>query len=92
MIARARRVLGTYDRAETMIQAGLYDPGSDAAIDEAIRLWPGLDAFLSEDAPDGIAGSFARLESLLEPDDAAGAASDARGLKPKAGLSGSSPR
>jgi flagellum-specific ATP synthase len=48
-----------------MIQAGLYVPGSDAQVDEAIRIWPGLDAFLSEDAPDGIAASFARLSHIL---------------------------
>lgn len=65
LIARARRILGAYDRAELMIQAGLYVAGSDAQVDEAIRIWPALDAFLSEDAPDGIAASFARLSHIL---------------------------
>ncbi|MEI6800625.1 MAG: flagellum-specific ATP synthase FliI, partial [Pseudomonadota bacterium] len=65
-IAQARRLLGAYDRAELMIQAGLYSAGSDPLIDDAIRVWPALDAFLAEDAPeDGIAGSFARLHSAL---------------------------
>ena len=72
-IAQTRRLLGAYDRAELMIQAGLYARGSDPVIDNAIRAWPGLDAFLAEDAPpSGVAGSFERLESLL-------AAAQARG-------------
>jgi flagellum-specific ATP synthase len=67
LIAEARRLLGAYDRAELMIQAGLYAAGSDAVIDRAIRVWPLLDAFLAEPAPaDGIPGSFERLRSCLE--------------------------
>jgi flagellum-specific ATP synthase len=66
-IAQARRLLGAYDRAELMIQAGLYARGSDPLIDEAMRVWPALDAFLAEIAPeDGIAGSFARLAEVLK--------------------------
>jgi flagellum-specific ATP synthase len=65
-IAIARRLLGAYDRAEMMIQAGLYAKGSDALIDQAIKVWPALDGFLAEDAPaDGIAGSFSRLQAAL---------------------------
>jgi flagellum-specific ATP synthase len=68
LIAEARRLLGAWDRAEMMIQAGLYAKGSDPTIDAAIRVWPALDAFLAEDAPaDGIEGSFRRLASVLEP-------------------------
>ncbi|MCX7646898.1 MAG: FliI/YscN family ATPase [Rhodobacteraceae bacterium] len=67
MIAAARRLLGAYDRAEMMIRAGLYAKGSDPVVDEAIRVWPALDAFLAEDAPGGVAASFARLAECLEP-------------------------
>ena len=67
LIAEARRLLGAWDRAEMMVQAGLYTKGSDAAIDAAIKIWPALDAFLAEDAPsDGVAGSFRRLATVLE--------------------------
>ncbi len=66
MIAEARRLLGAYDRAEMMIQAGLYAAGSDPVVDRAIRIWPALDAFLAEDAFDGIAGSFRRLAACLK--------------------------
>lgn len=66
LISQARRVLGAWDRAELMVQAGLYAKGSDPQIDEAIRLFPRLDAFLAEPAPDGgIAASFARLAHIL---------------------------
>jgi flagellum-specific ATP synthase len=66
LITQARRLLGAYDRAELMIQAGLYARGSDPLIDEAIRIWPALDGFLAEMAPeDGIAGSFRRLQQVL---------------------------
>lgn len=67
LIRDARALLGTYDRAEMMIQAGLYATGSDPLIDRAIRLWPGLDAYLAENAPaTGIDGSFERLRACLK--------------------------
>lgn len=65
VIGKARRLLGAYDRAELMIQAGLYTNGSDAGVDEAIRIWPALDAFLAEDAPEGVAKSFERLSKIV---------------------------
>ncbi len=66
LIAEARRLLGAYDRAEMMIQAGLYTAGSDAVIDAAIRVWPALDAFLGEAESDGSSASFSRLANILE--------------------------
>ncbi len=67
LIAEARRLFGAWDRAELMIQAGLYAKGSDAVVDQAIKVWPALDAFLAEDAPhDGVAGSFRRLAEALQ--------------------------
>jgi len=66
LITEARRLLGAWDRAELMIQAGLYAKGSDPQVDAAIRIWPALDAFLAEDATqDGIQGSFRRLHAAL---------------------------
>lgn len=67
LIAEARRFLGTYDRAEMMVQAGLYVPGSDPSLDRAISLWPALDGFVAEDAPPGgPSASFARLAACLK--------------------------
>jgi len=66
MIGEARRLLGAYDRAEMMIQAGLYAQGSDPLIDRAIKVWPQLDGFLAESAPaSGVVGSFERLKTSL---------------------------
>lgn len=66
MISRTRSLLSAWDRAELMIQAGLYQKGSDPVVDQAIRLWPALDGFLAEDSPpSGIAGSFERLADCL---------------------------
>ena len=68
LISKARHLLGAWDRAELMIQAGLYVKGSDPQVDIAIKVWPDLDAFLAEPSPEtGIAGSFARLEQSLQP-------------------------
>ncbi len=66
-IGEARRCLGAYDRAEMMIQAGLYEAGADPLVDRAVALWPALDAFVAEDAGQGIRGAFARLARALEP-------------------------
>lgn len=65
LISQARRLLGAYDRAEMMIQAGLYSTGSDPMIDAAIKVWPHLDAFLALDAPDGTDASFLQLAECL---------------------------
>jgi flagellum-specific ATP synthase len=65
LLARLRRVLTAYENAALMIQTGLYAPGSDPAVDEAMAIWPGLDAFFAEPAPDGVAASFARLGEIL---------------------------
>ncbi len=65
LIAEARHRLGTYDRSEMMVQAGLYSKGTDPDIDAAIKTFPALDAFLAENAPDGVSGSFDRLRACL---------------------------
>ena len=65
MINKARRLLGAYDQAEIMIQAGLYSAGSDPLIDEAISVWSKLDAFLALDETENTAASFAKLSAVL---------------------------
>ena len=67
LISEARRLLGAWDRAEMMIQAGLYIKGSDPQVDMAIKVWPALDGFLAEASPEtGVAGSFALLTAALQ--------------------------
>ncbi len=65
MIALSRRLLGAYARSETMIRAGLYREGSEPLLDQAIKAWPDLDAFLADRAHSGVAGSFDKLRLLL---------------------------
>jgi flagellum-specific ATP synthase len=65
LIAEARQRLGAYDRAQLMIQTGLYARGSDAAVDAAVRVWPALDAFIAEAEPEDTAASFRRLAQCL---------------------------
>ncbi len=65
LIARARARLGTYDKAALMIQAGLYNSGSDAAIDAAIETWPHLDAFVGRKEKGTSADSFKALAACL---------------------------
>lgn len=47
LIGQARRRLGTYDKAALMIQAGLYESGSDPQIDVAIKSQSALERFLT---------------------------------------------
>lgn len=70
IIGRARALLGAYARAELMVQAGLYERGSDPATDEAIAAWPRLDAFVSKSATTGIPASFDLLRRACDGDDA----------------------
>jgi flagellum-specific ATP synthase len=66
LITQTRRLLGAYDRAELMIQAGLYAAGSDQLVDHALRVWPELDSFISDEEPIDIANSFRQLETRLK--------------------------
>ncbi len=64
LIARARALLGTYAESELMIRAGLYSQGSDARLDEAVRLYPALDQFFTRQSPHA-RQSFALLAEAL---------------------------
>ncbi|MEM7722216.1 MAG: FliI/YscN family ATPase [Pseudomonadota bacterium] len=67
LLLRARELLGAYDRAELMVQAGLYAKGSDPVTDQAIAAWPMLDAFVSITAGPTITDSFDRLDAIVRP-------------------------
>ncbi len=66
LIQRARRVLGAYDRAELMVQSGLYADGTDAKIDEAIHVWPRMEQFASQKETGTSGDSFDDLAACLE--------------------------
>jgi len=76
-ILRARELLGAYAKSETMIRAGLYAEGADPRLDQAIRVWPDLDAFLAEKETISKQNSFSRLSLILRR-----AGADRSGTKP----------
>lgn len=65
LIAEARRLVGSYEQSEVMIKAGLYTPGTDPLLDQAVRIHDELDGFFGKLDPDGIQNSFNRLSVIL---------------------------
>ena len=65
MIGEARKRFAAYDQASLMIQAGLYEKGSDAGIDAAIACRDPLEQFLMIKDRRAIAGHFAALKQAL---------------------------
>lgn len=65
LLADARQYLSAYDRAEVIIQSGLYAPGSDPLTDRAVRIWPELDAFCTRRGETSVKDSFQRLNLIL---------------------------
>jgi flagellum-specific ATP synthase len=66
-IAEARRLLAAHDRAELMLQSGLYRAGADPVLDRAVSAFAALDAFIAQASP-GVAESFEALASALGRD------------------------
>ena len=64
LITRARAAMGAYAESELMIRAGLYAPGADPKLDEAVRLWPALDQFVTR-RTNNISQSFGGLADAL---------------------------
>ena len=65
LIQQARSHLGTYQRAELMVQSGLYTTGSDPAIDAAIACAPALDSFLTIIDQRGTLAHFSKLRQAM---------------------------
>jgi len=65
MIAETRRLVGSYEQSEVMIKAGLYTPGTDPLLDQAMRVHDELDGFFGKPDPAGIRNSFDRLSVIL---------------------------
>ena len=70
---RARRLLALHAEMADLIRLGAYRPGTDPAVDEAIRLAPRIEAMLAQAKGEGgdIDGAFAALAAALEPTDGA---------------------
>lgn len=48
LVARGREIIATYEGMEELIRLGAYRRGSDPKVDEAIILYPKIDAFLAQ--------------------------------------------
>ncbi|MGB0438536.1 MAG: FliI/YscN family ATPase [Paracoccaceae bacterium] len=60
-----KTLLGSYERSENMIRAGLYRRGSDPLLDQAISVWAELEAFMSDPNGSTATTAFARLNTIL---------------------------
>lgn len=68
LVARARSLLARWSEMAELVQLGAYRPGSDPDLDQAIRLRPAIEAFLTQ-APDEGPGSepvFTALARILD--------------------------
>jgi len=76
-LLKARKYVNQYEESRTLIQAGLYVPGSDLELDNAIKVYPQLDSFIGNIDGSDIAENFQKLDDILrQVEDAAKGASD----------------
>ena len=68
LIARARRLMSTYEDMGELIRIGAYKHGSDPQVDEAIRYHPRLENFLAQDKAERVTlnESYAQLAQALD--------------------------
>lgn len=73
IVGRARRLLATYEEMAELIRLGAYRAGSDPAVDEAIRLYPALEAFLAQACTEAadLEGVYAALARVVGAEPAA---------------------
>ncbi len=67
LMRRARRVLALHAEVADLVRLGAYRPGTDPAVDEALRLSPRIEAVLLQDRHErtGIEEAFAGLAGAL---------------------------
>jgi flagellum-specific ATP synthase len=67
LVAAARAVIATYEDMADLIRIGAYRRGSDPDIDQAIALYPALEAFQAQDKDEhtDLAGGYAQLAAIL---------------------------
>jgi len=70
LVARARRLMATYDDMAEMIRLGAYRAGSNAGVDEAIHYHDALEAFLAQDKHErsALAAGYAKLAEIFAED------------------------
>ena len=67
IVRRAKQVITSYEDMAELIRLGAYRKGTDRAVDEAIALYPQIEAFLNQnkDEQTSIQESFTRLAGIL---------------------------
>jgi flagellum-specific ATP synthase len=67
LTAKARAVLSTWQDMADLVRLGAYRPGTDRTVDEAVRLAPRIERFLTQSKaePCSVAQAFVELESAL---------------------------
>ncbi|MCC6598500.1 MAG: flagellar protein export ATPase FliI [Alphaproteobacteria bacterium] len=67
IIRRARQVVSTYEDMAELLRLGAYRRGSDPAVDEALVLYPQIEAFLrqNKDERTSIEDSFVKLAAIM---------------------------
>jgi flagellum-specific ATP synthase len=67
VVRRVRAILSLQAEMADMVRLGAYRPGTDAAVDEALRLTPAIEGFLNQSPGDrsGFLESFERLSLAL---------------------------
>ncbi len=67
LVMRARTLLSTYEDMAEMIRLGAYRSGTDPKVDEAIRYYPEIEAFLSQHKSERaeLAAGYRRLAQIL---------------------------
>lgn len=67
IVKRAKAIISTYEDMAELIRLGAYRKGTDAKVDEALKLYPQIEEFLSQNKDDQtkIDDGFTRLAAIL---------------------------
>ena len=73
ILKRAKQVITTYEDMAELIRLGAYRKGSDAKVDEAIRIYPQIEEFLTQhkDEQTSVDEGFAKLAAIIGMEDTA---------------------
>lgn len=67
IVKRAKKIVSTYEDMAELIRLGAYKKGSDPDVDEALKLYPQIEEFLTQNKNEksSIDSSFARLGEIV---------------------------
>lgn len=68
IVKRAKKILSIYDDMSELIRLGAYRKGSDAEVDNAIKYFPKIDAFLNQQPAESmdLATCYGELKKILD--------------------------